>query len=85
MPMLQTLRAHWPEYLMEAWGLGTFMISAGVLVTLIEYPGSPVRQAIADPDIRRALIGLAMDSPRSPSSIRRGTSARGRISTLRSP
>jgi aquaporin Z len=27
---------------------------------LIEYPGSPVQQAIADPDIRRALIGLAM-------------------------
>ena len=45
---------------MEAWGLGTFMISAGAFVTLIEYPGSPVQQAIADPDIRRALIGLAM-------------------------
>jgi aquaporin Z len=36
------------------------MISAGAFVTLIEYPGSPVPQAIADPDIRRALIGLAM-------------------------
>jgi hypothetical protein len=36
------------------------MISAGAFVTLIEYPGSPVQQAIADPDIRRALIGLAM-------------------------
>lgn len=27
---------------------------------MIEYSGSPVQQAIADPDIRRALIGLAM-------------------------
>src|SRR5918999_394676 len=58
--MREALRVHWPEYLMEAWGLGTFMISAGAFVTLIEYPGSPVPQAIADPDIRRALIGLAM-------------------------
>src|SRR5918999_376107 len=58
--MREALRVHWPEYLMEAWGLGTFMISAGAFVTLIEYPGSPVQQAIADPDIRRALIGLAM-------------------------
>jgi aquaporin Z len=58
--MREALRGHWPEYLMEAWGLGTFMISAGAFVTLIEYPGSPVQQAIADPDIRRALIGLAM-------------------------
>jgi hypothetical protein len=31
------------------------MIAAGALVTLIEYPESPVQQAIADPDIRRAL------------------------------
>ena len=53
--MRGALRAHWPEYLMEAWGLGTFMIAAGALVTLIEYPESPVQQAIADPDIRRAL------------------------------
>jgi len=57
---VQSLRAHWPEYLMEAWGLGTFMVSAGVFATLLEYPGSPVRQAIADPDLRRVLMGLAM-------------------------
>lgn len=58
--MLQTLRDHWPEYLMEAWGLGVFMISAGVFTTLFEYPHSPVHQAIADPLIRRAIVGLAM-------------------------
>ncbi|NJO84009.1 MAG: hypothetical protein HC828_15300, partial [Blastochloris sp.] len=42
------------------WGLGTFMVSAGVFTTLLEYPGSPVHRAIADADLRRALIGLAM-------------------------
>ena len=33
----RALRTHWPEYLMEAWGLGTFMVSAGVFATLLEY------------------------------------------------
>jgi aquaporin Z len=58
--MLETLRHHWPEYCMEAAGLGIFMISAGMVTTLLESPNSPVHQAIADPFIRRALIGLAM-------------------------
>jgi aquaporin Z len=58
--MSNALRQHWPEYLMEAAGLGIFMISAGVFATLMEYPGSPVRQAIADPFLRRMLIGIAM-------------------------
>jgi aquaporin Z len=58
--MLDALRRHWPEYLMEAAGLGIFMISAGVLGTVLEYPGSPVQQAIADPFLRRILMGVAM-------------------------
>ena len=45
---------------MEAAGLGIFMLSACVFVTILEYPGSPIRQTIADPIIRRALMGLAM-------------------------
>ncbi len=56
----QALARHWPEYLMEAWGLGAFLVSAGIFATLLEYPGSPVRQAIDDSDFRRALMGLAM-------------------------
>ena len=51
---------HAPEYLIEAWGLGTFMLSAGFFGTLLEAPGSPVRQALADPFLRRALMGIAM-------------------------
>lgn len=51
---------HLPEYLMEAAGLGIFMISAGFFTVLFEYPGSPLNTLIADPFIRRALIGVAM-------------------------
>lgn len=58
--IVDALLRHWPEYVIEAAGLGTFMISAGVFDTLLEYPQSPVHHAIADPLARRALMGLAM-------------------------
>ncbi len=45
---------------MEAALLGLFMISACAFTVLLEFPGSPVRQAVTDPAIRRFLIGLAM-------------------------
>jgi aquaporin Z len=57
---LAILRRHWPEYLMEATGLGVFMLSACVFATVLEHPGSPVRQAVADPTLRRIPMGLAM-------------------------
>lgn len=57
---LRALREHWPEYAIEAWALGTFMVSAAVFATLLEYPGSPVHQAIVDADLRRVLGGVAM-------------------------
>jgi aquaporin Z len=56
----RALRSHWPEYLIEACGLGAFMVSACLFVALFEYPWSPVRQQLEDPLLRRALIGLAM-------------------------
>lgn len=58
--MLTTLTRHWPEYLMEMAGLGIFMISACLFAALLEHPASPVRQAIADPLVRRILMGMAM-------------------------
>jgi MIP family channel proteins len=58
--MLGPIRHHWPEYLMEAAGLGIFMISAGVFTILFEYPASPVHQALPSGFVRRCLIGLAM-------------------------
>jgi aquaporin Z len=51
---------HWREYLMEAGGLGLFMISACVFTTLLEHPGSPVRQWIHNTFIRRTVIGVGM-------------------------
>jgi aquaporin Z len=56
----RALRAHWPEYLIEACGLGAFMVSACLFVALFEHPWSPVRQQLADPFLRRALVGVAM-------------------------
>jgi aquaporin Z len=57
---LQTLSHHWPEYLMEGALLALFMMSACAFTVLIEHPASPVRQAIADQNVRRFLIGVAM-------------------------
>ena len=54
------LRGHWPEYLIEAWALGTFMISAGVFATLLGAPASPLTKLISSPYLQRALVGLAM-------------------------
>ncbi|MFQ5539713.1 MAG: aquaporin, partial [Candidatus Binatia bacterium] len=58
--MLDNLTHHWPEYLIEAAGLGIFMLSACVFGTILEYPTSPIRQAIGDPILRRTLMGMAM-------------------------
>jgi len=58
--MLDAPKRHWPEYLMEAAGLGVFMFSACLFGTLLEHPSSPVHQAIRDPFLRRILMGLAM-------------------------
>ncbi len=51
---------NWREYLIEAWGLGSFMVAAGVVVTLLESPEYPGQQMIPDAFIRRAIIGVAM-------------------------
>jgi aquaporin Z len=57
---LGALSRHWPEYLIEAAGLGLFMISACAFTVLLEHPGSLMRQTIEDPLARRLLIGIAM-------------------------
>src|SRR5262245_56889676 len=58
--MSHALRQHWPEYLIEGALLGLFMISAVLFTVLLEQPVSPVHQAIANPHLRRMLIGVAM-------------------------
>jgi aquaporin Z len=57
---LRALREHWPEYAIEGWALGMFMVSAGLFAVLLDYPGSSLHRAIADPTVRRILAGLAM-------------------------
>lgn len=56
----ESLRLHWPEYLMEASLLGAFMVSACLFGALYEFPHSPVRHAIASQLLRRVLMGLSM-------------------------
>lgn len=45
---------------MEAWGLGMFMISAGVVVVVMESAAFHMPELIADAGLRRAIIGIAM-------------------------
>ena len=51
---------HWPEYLMEAAGLGLFMISACTFAVILDHPASFVRNAIPNSFVRRTLGGIAM-------------------------
>jgi aquaporin Z len=51
---------HWPEYLMEAAGLGGFMISACVFTILLFHPASPLEAWLPDGLLRRMLMGCAM-------------------------
>jgi len=54
------LRAHWPEYLIEAWALGSFMISAGLVATALGAPQSVIGTAVRAPLLRNMIAGLAM-------------------------
>lgn len=60
MTLVQTIRAHWPEYLIEAWALGTFMLSAATFGVLIDAGDAPLRKLVADDDLRRVFTGAAM-------------------------
>ena len=58
--VFDSLRKHWPEYLMEGAELGLFMISACIVTTVLDHPASPINRLIPDPLLRRMLIGIAM-------------------------
>lgn len=60
MSMKSALREHWPEYLIEGWALGTFMISVGLFVTLFESPRSLVLAVVPNAHLRIALLGTAI-------------------------
>lgn len=58
--MARALRNHWPEYFIEAAGLGLFMISAFSCAALLEHPSSPIRQMLPHALLRRFIMGVAM-------------------------
>jgi aquaporin Z len=57
---MERLRRHWPEYALEAVQLAVFMVAAAAFASLLQHPSSPVRVALADATLRRALMGVAM-------------------------
>jgi len=56
--MLKTIKNHWPEYAIEAWCLGTFMVSACAFGVLLFHPASPV--TALNETVRTMLMGIAM-------------------------
>lgn len=58
--MMKTFAEHWPEYLIEAAGLGFFMLSACAFGVLLFHPSSPAVAAVPDSTLRRVLMGAAM-------------------------
>jgi aquaporin Z len=58
--MTEAIKNHWKEYLIEAWGLGTFMISACVFGVVLFHSNSPLSSF--NSLFRNGLMGLAMGS-----------------------
>jgi aquaporin Z len=57
---MKRLRAHWPEYAIEATCLALFMISAAGVATLLQHPSSPLAGWSDAPLLQRVPMGLAM-------------------------
>ena len=55
-----SLRRHWPEYLMEAGEAGCYLFSACVLATLLWHPASPLQAYLPNDVVRRMLMGAGM-------------------------
>ena len=58
----KSARWHWPEYGIEAAGLGLFMVSAAFFTVLLQHPASPFTAALPWPPVRRFFMGIAMGS-----------------------
>jgi aquaporin Z len=57
---VDSLRMHWPEYLMEAGELAVYMSLTCAFATLLQHPASPVRHLISSAILRRAVMGVAI-------------------------
>lgn len=51
---------HWPNYVIEAALLGTFMLAACTAVVVLEHPVSPLRRRLSGGHVRRAIVGVLM-------------------------
>ncbi len=58
--MIKAFQKNWRVYLIEAWALGMFMVSACAFVILFEHPYFGMPEIIPSSFIRRVFIGLAM-------------------------
>ncbi|MBK7872910.1 MAG: aquaporin [Saprospiraceae bacterium] len=58
--MWQTLIKNWRIYLIEAWALGMFMVSAAFFTILLEHPNLLFKTLLPLPLYRRFLAGIAM-------------------------
>ncbi len=59
--MFRTLKTNYPLYLIEAWALGMFMLSATFFAGLLGLPREPAgAPLVADPLVRPCWMGLAM-------------------------
>ncbi len=56
----EALRRHWPEYVMEAAELASFLSAACAASLLLFHPASPATQLVPAPLVRRMLMGLMM-------------------------
>lgn len=54
------VKTNFPLYLIEAWGLGLFMISASLFTILLQHPHFKLVEIISSDFIRRMIIGFAM-------------------------
>lgn len=55
-----SLRLHWPEYLMEGGESAAYLFSACVFATVLWHPASPIQRYVPGDVVRRMLMGLAM-------------------------
>lgn len=56
----ESLRLHWPAYLMEAGESGLYLFSACAVATLLWHPASPLQRYLPSDAVRRVLMGSAM-------------------------
>jgi aquaporin Z len=56
----RTQPLEWQEYLIEAWALGSFMVSIGLFTVLFESAASPLHAWIAAEAMRRAVVAAAL-------------------------